>query len=62
MPERKKIPCPQCGTPMNFHAEKVDYGALLASTPPDPRWGGVLAQFHTCPNPKCRFILERPAV
>lgn len=64
MAERKKIPCPQCGTAMNRHAEKVDYGAggaLAGRAPVDQRFEGAVMEFHTCPNPKCRFIVERPA-
>jgi hypothetical protein len=45
--------------PMNRHAEKVDYGAEPG--PADARLGGALVEFHTCSNPKCRFVLERPA-
>jgi hypothetical protein len=44
---------------MNFHAEKVDYGSSEATV--DPHFGGVVSEFHTCPNPKCRFVLERAA-
>lgn len=57
---KPRVPCPKCQTPMNRHAEKVAYGSALEA-PAEPHWGGVVAEFHTCPNPKCRFVLERPA-
>jgi hypothetical protein len=46
---------------MNRHAEKVDYGAGPGGAPVDQRFEGAVMEFHTCPNPKCRFIVERPA-
>ena len=59
MPVGTKVPCPKCGTPMNRHAEKVDYG--FAAPTRDRALGGTVTEFHTCPNPSCRFVLERPA-
>ena len=61
MAERPRIACPRCGTPMNFHAVKVDYGVGIAGATPDAEFGGTVAEFNTCPNPMCRFVLERPA-
>jgi len=58
MPKADKIPCPECGTPMNHHADKLDYAAASAgSRGVDPDLGGVLQQTHTCPN--CKYILFR---
>jgi hypothetical protein len=58
MADRVRVPCPHCGTPMNRHAEKIDYGAGLADPAAfDPTLGGVLEEFHTCPD--CRFVLQR---
>ncbi|MGH9367093.1 MAG: hypothetical protein ACRD3M_05395 [Thermoanaerobaculia bacterium] len=54
------MPCPECGEPMNCHAEKVDYGAGL-DAPADPHLGGVVALFHSCRNPECGLTVERPA-
>jgi hypothetical protein len=60
MAQRQKVRCPECGTEMNFHAEKVDYSAALADPRSmDPELGGVVEEFHTCPG--CKFVLERPA-
>jgi hypothetical protein len=59
MAETTRVPCPKCGGQMNRHAEKVDYGAAPAQT--DPRFEGAVMEFFTCPSPKCRFVLERPA-
>lgn len=61
MAEKAKVTCPRCGEPMNRHAEKVDYGAAFEGVRADAGFGGVVAEFHTCPNPKCRFVVERPA-
>ena len=53
--------CPDCGVPMNHHADKIDYtaaaeeGAVI-----DPQTGGVIAEFHTCPV--CGKTHSRPAV
>jgi hypothetical protein len=59
MSRSSKIPCPQCGMPMNFHAEKLDYREGRTKEPAVSGLGG-LVEIHTCPNPKCRFIVERP--
>lgn len=61
MAERARVACPQCGAPMNLHAEKVDCAAPPSQGAPDRGFGGTLSEFHTCPNPGCRFVLERPA-
>ncbi len=49
--------CPKCGGETNRHAEKVDYSAPPAD-PADTVFGGVLAEFHTCPG--CKNVIERP--
>lgn len=45
----EKIKCPDCGTQMNHHATKIDYGiddpAII-----DPVFGGLLKEAHTCPD------------
>ena len=51
MPETNKMICPDCGSEMNYHAEKIDYTAAL--TDPDAidlDLGGVLEEVHTCPG------------
>jgi hypothetical protein len=60
MTERKHLDCPVCGSPMNRHAEKIDYRGGVEGVP-DPALGGVLAEFHTCTNPACETVVERPA-
>lgn len=60
MTKADKISCPMCGTPMNHHADKVDYGAASAEPhAADPDLGGVVQETHTCPN--CGYILFRKA-
>jgi predicted RNA-binding Zn-ribbon protein involved in translation (DUF1610 family) len=51
MAERAKMTCPTCGVEMNRHAEKVDYSARPAEGEPDEDGlGGVVEEFHTCPE------------
>jgi predicted RNA-binding Zn-ribbon protein involved in translation (DUF1610 family) len=60
MAESGKMICPKCGVEMNRHAEKVDYGAGLAEPgSADPDFGGVVEEFHTCPQ--CGQTLARRA-
>ena len=49
MARREKMICPHCGVEMNFHAEKVDYAAALEGERPDPDFGGVVEEAHSCP-------------
>ena len=37
------VRCSVCGTPMNHHAEKVDYSVAV-----DPVFYGVVQQIHQC--------------
>jgi ribosomal protein S27AE len=58
MAERKKLVCPKCGVEMNCHAEKVDYAAATAEDEVfDTEPGGVIEEFHTCPE--CGQTLSR---
>jgi ribosomal protein S27AE len=60
MAEGDKMICPRCGVEMNRHAEKVDYAAALAEPDAaDPDFGGVVEEFHTCPE--CGQTLSRRA-
>ena len=46
-----KLKCPNCGTDMNMHAEKIDYSGLLREPEAvDPLLGGTIEEFHTCPQ------------
>jgi len=48
---RPKMKCPNCGSDMNQHAEKVDYtSALRDPKAVDSDLGGVIEEFHTCPK------------
>jgi ribosomal protein S27AE len=60
MAEREKMICPVCGVEMNHHADKIDYTAGL-DTPEafDAELGGVVEEFHTCPE--CGRTLARHA-
>lgn len=60
MSDTTKLRCP-CGAEMNRHAEKIDFSA----GPSDPGsmdegLGGILAEFHTCPN--CGNVEKRKEV
>jgi ribosomal protein S27AE len=60
MTEREKMVCPACGVEMNCHAEKVDYVAGASEKEAfDAELGGVIEEFHTCPN--CGQTLSRRA-
>ncbi len=51
MADATKMNCPDCGAEMNLHAEKVDYGTdTRAGDPFDEDLGGVVEEFHTCPE------------
>lgn len=60
MPEKQRIKCPRCGTPMNHHADKLvsptDADSVASA---DPAFGGVIQETHTCPA--CGAIELRPA-
>ena len=59
MSERGKMVCPDCGAEMNRHAEKVDHTAGDdAAEGFDPALGGVVEEFHTCPD--CGRTHTRP--
>ena len=46
-----QLVCPDCGVEMNLHAEKIDYTAALEDPAAiDEVLGGVLEEFHTCPE------------
>jgi predicted RNA-binding Zn-ribbon protein involved in translation (DUF1610 family) len=60
MPVKGKMICPNCGTEMNYHAEKIDYAAALTDPQAmDPDLGGVVEEVHTCPG--CGSIAMRRA-
>ena len=60
MTKRDKMVCPDCGVEMNRHAEKVDYNDAAAEAEGfDSALGGVLEEFHTCPQ--CGQTLARRA-
>jgi ssDNA-binding Zn-finger/Zn-ribbon topoisomerase 1 len=58
--ERARINCPECGAPMNRHAEKLDQSRGAGEKGWDTDLDGVLVEFHTCPV--CKFVVERPSV
>ena len=60
MKESGKMVCPDCGVEMNPHAEKVEYTEAGAEDEAfDPALGGVLIEFHACPD--CGRTHTRPA-
>ena len=58
---REKMKCPKCGGDMNHHAEKVEFTAALKDPKTvDAALGGVLEEFHYCPN--CGIGASRRAI
>jgi ribosomal protein S27AE len=49
MVSEAKLVCPKCGSEMNFHGEKLTL-ASAAEEGYDDSLGGVLQEFHSCPN------------
>ncbi len=53
MLEAKKMLCPQCGTKMNHHADKLDTtAALTKSDAINPDFGGIILEIYSCANCK----------
>jgi hypothetical protein len=51
MPEMNKMTCEECGVEMNCHAEKIDYSSAPDDSGSfDTDFGGVLEEFHSCPQ------------
>ena len=50
-----KLQCPKCSTPMNYHADKLDYTLALTELDAEAtELGGVMTEVHTCP--RCQNI------
>lgn len=49
MQQTSKMICPKCGSDMNHHAVKIDYGMDDAALI-DKAFGGILEEVHTCPK------------
>jgi len=52
MPEKRpKLLCPKCGATMNHHAEKIVFPLdPREAARADPAFGGLVEEFHSCPN------------
>jgi predicted RNA-binding Zn-ribbon protein involved in translation (DUF1610 family) len=48
--------CSACGTPMNQHAQKVDFSSPMTA---DPVFSGTLQEIHQCAG--CGNVQMRPA-
>jgi ribosomal protein S27AE len=57
--KKKKLNCSRCGAEMNNHAEKVSYEESAGGYKPDPVFGGVVDEIHTCPG--CGNVESRAA-
>ena len=60
MADERRITCPQCGNPMNHHADKLV--APTGDEPAgavDPDFGGIIQETHTCP--RCATVVFSPA-
>ena len=54
-----KMTCPDCGTEMNHHANKLDYTAAAGGhTVEEAEPGGVVVEAHACPD--CGRTETRP--
>lgn len=56
---KEKMKCPACGASMNNHAEKVSFDTDERRYKPDPEFGGIVEEVHTCP--KCGNVELRKA-
>ena len=57
----QKMICPRCGTPMNYHADKlVEMSRPQDAADLDPDLGGVVQETHACP--KCGNVEFRRVV
>jgi ribosomal protein S27AE len=45
-----KMICQQCKVEMNHHCDKLVYSAGADEAGNDPGLGGIVEEFHTCPN------------
>jgi ribosomal protein S27AE len=54
-----KMICPRCKVEMNHHGDKVVYPDPQNLASVDAQSGGVIEEFHTCPN--CGEGASRPA-
>lgn len=59
MPDADKMTCADCGTEMNHHADKLDYGVVPDEAPDAAEGEGVVIEAHTCPD--CGRTATRPA-
>jgi ribosomal protein S27AE len=58
---RPKMTCPKCGNEMNEHAQKlVDPTSPQEAVIADLVLGGIVEEFHTCPN--CGANASRQAI
>jgi len=56
--KREPMICPRCGMEMNHHGEKlVEPQDAREAARIDPRLGGLIVEFHTCP--KCGSVESR---
>jgi ribosomal protein S27AE len=46
----EKMVCPHCGAKMNHHGDKLVYNDMFQAGPKDSGLGGVIEEFHTCPQ------------
>ena len=46
-----KMTCQECGTEMNYHAEKIEFNVPEDRQDRiDPDFGGILQEAHCCPE------------
>ncbi len=47
---QSKMICPRCKVEMNHHCDKIVYNASADEGGTDPGLGGIIEEFHTCPE------------
>jgi len=55
----KKMKCPECGSEMNHHADKIDYSSTAVPDAINVDLGEIVTEIHTCPE--CGRVAARIA-
>ena len=50
MKKKEKIKCKECGSDMNFHAEKINYSIMYEGNQHELTEDDLIDEIHTCPE------------